>query len=75
VDALDQHETEQATTMITNDQVQMMTIEEAATFVSHSERTVRRWIKSGDLAAHLFGRRWRISRADLIDFLRRHRRT
>jgi excisionase family DNA binding protein len=52
----------------------MMTIEEAANFVVVSTRTVRRWIKSRELVAHQFGRRWRISHADLVDFLHRHRR-
>lgn len=52
----------------------MMTIGEAAAFVAVSTRTVRRWIKDGDLIAHAFGRQWRITRADLLDFVHRHRR-
>lgn len=60
--------------MITSrEDVRMLTIEEAARLVSLSERTLRRRIKAGDLTAHLFGRCWRISRADLLDFVRRHR--
>lgn len=59
--------------MTNHDHVQMMTIDEAAAFVAVSTRTVRRWIKAGEMIAHKFGRRWRISRADLATFLRRHR--
>jgi excisionase family DNA binding protein len=37
------------------------------------ERTVRRWIDSGDLITHKFGRRIRISQVDFAAFLQRHR--
>lgn len=53
--------------------VHMLTITQVAEYVEVSERTVRRWIKSGDLAAHLFGRQWRIARHDLKAFLQSHR--
>lgn len=53
--------------------VRMMTIDETAELVAVSARTVRRWIRAGDLVAHRFGRHWRISRTDLMSFLNRHR--
>lgn len=59
--------------MTRSDEVRMLTIEEAADLVAVSARTVRRWIEAGELVGHRFGRRWRISRSDLSDFLNRHR--
>ena len=38
-----------------------------------STRTVRRWIKRGDLVAHHFGTAVRIAEADLKAFIARHR--
>ena len=38
-----------------------------------SQRTVHRWIDSGDLVAHRFGRSVRISDNDLRAFLAQHR--
>ncbi len=38
-----------------------------------SEKTVRRWIKGGELIAHRFGNQWRISRPDGELFIRTRR--
>ena len=38
-----------------------------------SERTVRRWLKSGDLVGHLLGRQWRIAPRDHETFLKSRR--
>lgn len=59
--------------MKTNTDIRMITIEEAARHIAVSTRTVRRWIQAGDLAAHRFGRQWRIARNDLSSFLNQHR--
>ncbi len=47
-----------------------MTIPEVAEYLQVSTKTVRRWIESGDLIAHRFGRQWRISQADPDTFIR-----
>lgn len=51
-----------------------LSIADVAREIGANERTVRRWIKSGELAASrdIFGR-YRISRAALNDFIRRRR--
>jgi excisionase family DNA binding protein len=36
-------------------------------------RTIYRWIESGELVAHKFGRQWRISKTDLETFLKLRR--
>lgn len=59
--------------MSRQDQIRLMSITEAADFVSVSDRTIRRWISTGELTAHRFGRQWRISRSDLLAFIHRHR--
>jgi excisionase family DNA binding protein len=41
--------------------------------VEVSVRTVRRWIKRGDLVAHRFGTAVRIAESDLKAFLAQHR--
>jgi excisionase family DNA binding protein len=46
-----------------------MTVREAAALLNVSERTVRRLIASGDLAAIRIGRVLRVSAFDLNDFL------
>lgn len=48
------------------------TVQEVADRLKISEATVRHWIKDGSLRAIDIGKGWRISDADLQDFLRRH---
>ncbi|QXC52860.1 helix-turn-helix domain-containing protein (plasmid) [Agrobacterium salinitolerans] len=48
------------------------TVQEIADRLKVSEATVRHWIKDGSLRAIDIGKGWRISDADLQDFLRRH---
>jgi excisionase family DNA binding protein len=45
------------------------TISEIAKWLDVSTRTVRRWIKSGELTAHRFGGLVRVSEADFEAFL------
>ena len=49
------------------------TVAEVAERLEVSTRTVRRWIKSGQLVAHRIRGVVRIARADLDAFLHRHR--
>jgi len=49
------------------------TISDVADFLDVSQRSVRRWIKSGDLPAHRFGAAVRISESDLRAFSAAHR--
>jgi excisionase family DNA binding protein len=53
--------------------IRFFTVAEAAEAVDVSTRTVRRWIKSGELAAHYFGAVVRIAESDLKAFIARHR--
>jgi len=48
----------------------LLTLDEAAKALKVSTKTVRRWIKAGDLIAHRFGYQWRISEVDLQNFIR-----
>ncbi len=48
-------------------------VQEIAEQLDVSERTVRRWIASGELVAHKLGRAVRVSDSDLRDFLARRR--
>ncbi|WP_077547684.1 MULTISPECIES: helix-turn-helix domain-containing protein [Pseudorhizobium] len=48
------------------------TVQEVADRLRVSEATVRHWIRDGDLRAIDIGKGWRVSDADLEDFLRRH---
>jgi excisionase family DNA binding protein len=47
----------------------MMSIRELAEFFGVSEKTVRRWIESGQLEAHRLGRQWRIAPEEIERFL------
>ena len=47
----------------------MMSIREVAEFFGVSEKTVRRWIQSGQLEAHQLGRQWRIAPEEIERFL------
>lgn len=49
------------------------TISDITNCLGVSSRTVRRWIASGELKAHRFGRSVRIAESDLNDFINRHR--
>lgn len=47
----------------------MLSIRETADFFRVSEKTVRRWISSGQLVAHQLGRQWRIAPEEIERFL------
>jgi excisionase family DNA binding protein len=51
----------------------LLTISQTAEHLQVSTKTIRRWIKAGDLIAHRLGRQWRISHADLQAFIRMRR--
>jgi excisionase family DNA binding protein len=51
----------------------LLTIGQVAEQCSVHARTVRRWIKSGELRAHRFGQLVRVSEGDLSEFLAAHR--
>ena len=55
------------------DPLQFFTIANVAEHLDVAVRTVRRWIKSGDLVAHRFGGVVRIAERDLRAFLATHR--
>jgi excisionase family DNA binding protein len=57
-----------------HDQIRFYSIADVADRLDVVTRTVRRWIKSGDLIAHRFGRAVRIADDDLQAFLAAHRR-
>lgn len=48
---------------------------EVARILGVSTKSVRRWIASGDLVAHRFGRQIRISEPDLDSFVKVHRQS
>ena len=48
----------------------LLSIADVAERCRVSEKTIRRWIAVGDLAAHKLGRQWRISEDDLRRFMR-----
>lgn len=50
--------------------IPFLTTRQAALELQVSERTVRRWIQCGELAAHQFGPLIRISREDFDAFLK-----
>jgi len=51
----------------------LLTLDQTAQHLQVSTKTIRRWIKSGDLIAHRLGRQFRISEADLQIFIRTRR--
>jgi len=54
------------------DYARFFTIGEVARNLGVSTRTVQRWIDSGELVAHRFGRMVGIAEGDLIRFLEKH---
>ena len=56
-----------------DNEIEFLTIAQVAEFISVSERTVRRWIKSGELVAHHFGTAVRIAESNFKVFVTRHR--
>ena len=55
------------------EQMRFFTVAEVAESIGVSVRTVRRWIKRGELVAHHFGAVVRIAESDLKAFIARHR--
>ena len=53
----------------------MLSIRAVADHLDVSIKTIRRWIKCGDLLAFKVGGQWRIDPDDLERFLWRHRRS
>lgn len=51
----------------------MLTIDQVATQLQVSPRTIRRWIAAGDLRAHYLKALVRIAEDDLAAFLNQHR--
>jgi excisionase family DNA binding protein len=51
----------------------MLSVEKVADELGVNPETVRVWIRSGELVALSIGKGYRISRADLDDFIRRRR--
>jgi len=49
---------------------QLLSLDDVASRLQVSDQTVRRWIKSGKLAAYKPGLEWRIKPSDLEEFLR-----
>jgi excisionase family DNA binding protein len=54
-------------------QDKMLSVDEIADELGVNPETVRVWIRSGELVAYNIGKGYRISRADLEDFIRRRR--
>ena len=50
-----------------------LTVKNVVDHLQESDRQVRRWIKSGELIVHRFGRQIRIAPADYKLFLRQRR--
>jgi excisionase family DNA binding protein len=51
----------------------LYTVSDTAAYAQTSEKTVRRWLKSGVLPFHRLGRNIRIAEADLLEFLAERR--
>ncbi|OUV71782.1 MAG: hypothetical protein CBC83_07535, partial [Flavobacteriales bacterium TMED123] len=51
-----------------NTPTDFLTVDQVAALLGVSAKTIRRWVKIGDLAHHRFGRQVRISLADLRSF-------
>lgn len=57
------------------DQDKMFTTEEIASMLKVKSATVRRWIREGDLAAYRIGQNWRVSGAQIFEFLEKRSST
>ena len=53
--------------------MKFFTVADVAEIVEVATRTVRRWIKRGELPVHRFGTAVRIAESDLRAFIARHR--
>ncbi len=51
----------------------LYTVPEVAGLLKVSIKTVRRWIDTGDLTVHRFGRQLRVTESDLSAFIRQRR--
>ena len=58
-----------ANTRSTAPHQRLLSIKETAAYFRISEKTVRRWITSGQLHAHHLGRQWRIAPDEIERFL------
>lgn len=47
----------------------LLNIRETANYLNVSDKTIRRWIKTGQLRAHQLGRQWRIAPDEIERFL------
>ena len=61
--------------MSTKPLTRFYTVSEVAMLLAVSTRTIRRWVTTGELWAHKFGRQVRISEGDLRILLERRRAT
>jgi excisionase family DNA binding protein len=52
---------------------ELLTVQEVAKHLKVDEKTVRRWIIKGDLAAINLGKGYRIYKSDLDDFISKRR--
>jgi excisionase family DNA binding protein len=52
---------------------ELLTVQEVAKHLKVDEKTVRRWISKGDLAAINLGKGYRIYKSDLDDFIEKRR--
>ena len=62
-------ESAQATSAQINPPTELMSIRAVMNYLSVSDPTIRRWIRSGNLRSYKAGRQVRIDKADLISFL------
>ena len=51
----------------------LFTIKDVADVLQVSDKSIRRWIDTGDLVAHRIGRQWRITQGDLDVFIKLRR--
>ena len=55
------------------DRPRLLSLTEVAERLHLSERTVKRRISEGDLAAHKLGHQWRVAISDIETYLSKHR--
>lgn len=51
----------------------MLTVSEVARILNVTEEAVRRWLRDGDLDGTHIGSEWRVSQADLQEFINRNK--